>query len=900
VTTNNNHHTMNPTQQSVRWTAVIGTFAAAVSTLLAQTASPESRTETSPTEQVVTLAAFNVSGDAAHGYVASETTTGTRIATKIQDLPFSVSVVTSDFMKDFALFDLNSQLSLVSGVSPSEATGQFQLRGFASPVTLVDGFRRLGLVDVTAIQRTEIIKGTVDSIYGAVPPGGAVNIVTRLPSTTPSQELTVAAGSNGFLRGTVNTSGPLGSSGKVFYGVTFSDMTRKYSEEFSSQHHSDLDAKLMFKPDGNTNIVLDFEHHELYEHPFVQILTVTEKQLMPWAGNSVTESQYYGTAPYDLLNYNYAGPESYGHNRQTSATATFEHKFSDVYSLRFGANAFNNPFNNQSVGSGAYYPYGLGNVTVVAGVVQQPFTPEVKDQPGVTWTNNRGGGMQLDNLFRFDVGSIKNKFLLTGDYYELSNRNKQILATVGTSQATDYYALYSPYSPAGASYYTPATTWSPAFGYGWNTTLYGQNPGLYTDMGTDQWQAFSDYGIFASEQASLLGDRLHLMVGGRWDYVKNQVKNYNLPGPGGVPYSIGGVEPTPYQAFDYNTGGYTYQLGLSFALAPGVNLYANKSSGFNPQPQIDTNTGKPLASNTSQGYEIGLKTSLLNNRLNLTANHFLINEHNLAQSETDPVTNIKATILAGLERSQGYEFDATYAVTDALFVKADWGYTKARVLDAAPLTFYEGLPIRRVPRNNIGGAVTYSFRGRLHGLSVNGIATYLSKSLINLGSGKSLIPGPASATVGSAGSIYYVPATNTTYTLADPKITGETKLGTVPFNNVPFPGSGLLPYPAQPAGAVINFPVNSVGQPLPLANPAVPGVYAGTPAGVYVDDGRQNIYNPSSIVFGVGAGYSWKPTPRFSNKIQVNVQNVLNRKYTYGSGVPGAPFGIIVQYRVGF
>jgi len=862
-------------------------------------------TAPAPSDQVITLNAFDVTADAAHGYVASEATTGTRVANKIQNLPFSVNVVTADFMNDLGLFDLNSQLGFVSGFSPSETYGQFQLRGFPSPITLVDGFRRLGAVDTVDIQRFEIIKGTVGSIYGAVPPGGVVNYVTREPSTTPSQEITLGGGTDDFERATVYSSGPLGDSGKLFYLFDAADLSNKYAEEFASRHSTYISGKLVYKPDAATDIKLDFEHTELYEHPFSQVLTVTEKQTMPWAANSITESQYYGNvAGTSLQNYNYAGPESYDHRRLTSLTGSLEHRFSDIYSIRLGVNAFNNPYNDQLVGSGAYYPYGTGNVTLVGNVVQQAFTPEVKDQPQVDWNPQRGGGAQLDNSFNFTTGPVKNRFLVTADYYELSQRSFTLAAAAGvnsgTVEATDYYALYSPYNPSGASYYTPASSWTPANGYGWNTTMYGANPGIYSDIITDQWTAFGDYGLFANEQASLFNDKLIFTAGGRFDYVRNQIKNFNIPGPGGAAYAIDGPEPTPYQAFDYNTQGYTYQLGVTYAIVPGVNIYANKSSGFNPQPQIDSYTGLALPNNTSQGYEIGLKTSLLNGRLNLTADRFLINEYNLAQTETDPVTGVKDTILAGLERSQGYEFDATYGITDNLYFQGNWGYTNAKVLDVSTLTFYEDLPIRRVPRNNVGGLLRYQFTGGLRGLYVYGGGRYYSKSLINLGSGKSLVPGPASTTVGSTTSMYYVPSQNLTYTSGtDPKLAGEIKVTSTPFNNVPFPASGLLPYPAQPAGALINYPVNATGVPLPLQNAGTPNVYVGEPVGVFVDDGRELIYNAPYAVFNIGTGYNWK-MGRFSHKVQINVSNLFNRVFTYGSGAPGAPFQIYTQYSLGF
>jgi len=108
-------------------------------------------TQVSPQSNIVTLEAFDVTADAAHGYIASETSTGTRIASKIVETPFAVNVVTSDFIEDFAAFDLNSQLSFVSGFSPSEVFGQYQLRGFAASTSLVDGFRRIGLIDTKNI-----------------------------------------------------------------------------------------------------------------------------------------------------------------------------------------------------------------------------------------------------------------------------------------------------------------------------------------------------------------------------------------------------------------------------------------------------------------------------------------------------------------------------------------------------------------------------------------------------------------------------------------------------------------------------------------------------------------------------------------------------------------------------
>jgi outer membrane receptor protein involved in Fe transport len=439
------------------------------------------------------------------------------------------------------------------------------------------------------------------------------------------------------------------------------------------------------------------------------------------------------------------------------------------------------------------------------------------------------------------------------------------------------------------------STWSPTLGYGWNTTTYNQNAALYNAVTSDNWTASGDAGLFASEWATLFHDHLVLMAGGRYDNVKNQVKNYNIPATG-TASSLVLAEPTSYQAFDYSTSAWTYQLGASLKVVNGLSLYANKSTAFNPQPQLDSYTGLALPNNKANGYEFGLKATLLDGRFNLTADRFLIDEFNVVQSETDPVTGQKDTILSGEQQAKGYETQFTYQVTAGLQFLGDWGYTETKILNSDTLTFLNGLPTRRVPRDNAGLAARYEItHGKLRGLYLLGAVRYFSKSLVNLGSGKSLIPGPAGTTVGATSNMYYVPAKNLTY-LSDPKATGEVKLTATPVINVPFPVNGLLPYPNLPANALVNYPVDANGNPLPLSSK---GVYVGEPTGVFVDDGRLNNFNAPASVVTVGTGYTWK-TGRVSHLLRVDVSNLLNRQYTWGSGVPGMPLQILATYNLHF
>lgn len=91
-------------------------------------------------DEVVILPSFQVTGSSASEYVAAESVTGTRVATKLRELPFTVNVVTGDLLDDFAAFEFREQFGYTSSVSVWEtlSTG-YSLRGFDADVQLRSG-----------------------------------------------------------------------------------------------------------------------------------------------------------------------------------------------------------------------------------------------------------------------------------------------------------------------------------------------------------------------------------------------------------------------------------------------------------------------------------------------------------------------------------------------------------------------------------------------------------------------------------------------------------------------------------------------------------------------------------------------------------------------------------------
>jgi len=183
-----------------------------------------------PVDDAVRLSDFNVTADDDRGYAASETLSGSRVATKIIDLPYTVNVLTSEFFADFAIFDLNDTLTQIGSFTGLSGGGGFTLRGFSSSSQLRDGFYRIGRFGTSNVDRIEVIKGSNAAIYGRTSPGGMINMISKEPRSHPGSKFTLNVGSYSTLRGTFETTGPLFTSslGKTSFLLTSSEGNRAY------------------------------------------------------------------------------------------------------------------------------------------------------------------------------------------------------------------------------------------------------------------------------------------------------------------------------------------------------------------------------------------------------------------------------------------------------------------------------------------------------------------------------------------------------------------------------------------------------------------------------------------------------------------------------------------------
>jgi len=123
----------------------------------------------------------------------TEASSGTKSDLPLAETPQSISVIDSSTISDLGIQNLNQAMRFVAGVTPetrgasAEVYDQFNLRGFTVP-TFLDGLKLIGgvgyaapQIDMSRLDRIEVVKGASSALYGASSPGGLVNEQSKLP-----------------------------------------------------------------------------------------------------------------------------------------------------------------------------------------------------------------------------------------------------------------------------------------------------------------------------------------------------------------------------------------------------------------------------------------------------------------------------------------------------------------------------------------------------------------------------------------------------------------------------------------------------------------------------------------------------------------------------------------------
>ncbi len=172
------------------------TRGAVLTALVAQLLPAQPAPSAPPAEEVVELSPFTIDARSDNGYYTANALSGTRVATEIKNLPLNLSVLSEEFLRDAAIYDVDSILQwTASNTGPNNP----RIRGLQSN-TRVNGFGGSERDDSISIGRVEVVKGPGAVISGSSAPGGIVNVLTKRPLARNQFTVAQVANDRGLFR----------------------------------------------------------------------------------------------------------------------------------------------------------------------------------------------------------------------------------------------------------------------------------------------------------------------------------------------------------------------------------------------------------------------------------------------------------------------------------------------------------------------------------------------------------------------------------------------------------------------------------------------------------------------------------------------------------------------------
>ena len=237
---------------SVGLSLIIGTSAAHAQS------DANSGSDEDSSEIIVIGDAFSETG----GLLARQTSTGSRFPVDVEKLPNTIRILPQELITDTRATLPQDLTKYVSGVQTLPGFGDnagFLIRGFfANYEILRNGVRGENPADLSNIERIEVLKGPISSLYGGTGAfAGNINVITKRPLEQFKGEAVLYAGSDDFYRVQGDVGGPLNSDGSLRFRLNGAAESAGSFREFVSSEKYIGSGSLEYAPSDDISLRFD-------------------------------------------------------------------------------------------------------------------------------------------------------------------------------------------------------------------------------------------------------------------------------------------------------------------------------------------------------------------------------------------------------------------------------------------------------------------------------------------------------------------------------------------------------------------------------------------------------------------------------------------------------------------
>ncbi len=654
-------------QYPLRWRALLCAFSVffgfGTSVLIAQEVDESEDSDTTEQEEIEELSPFEVSVEGDRGYYATNTISGSRISTALQDMPMPIEVITSEFIEDTGALDLRESLKYSAGVildSQNDAGANLddvpggvhngggatnnissttiKIRGFVTDNSLRKGFRRQHGSDSINIDRVEVVRGPAALLYGIGNFGGIVNYLPKRPLGINQTTVTALVGKDALYRATIDHTAPINDT--LGYRVTAAAETANHWTFEQSRDKWFVSPVIEWQPFTKSKLTLDFEigNEKVNGIGFQRMRARGDLSL----DNSIDQPDRLQKAGFvdfegiDERKFRLSGPDTFVDTKAYNLLAEYNQNIIRGVDFLVGYNHAKADNEIRDIIANSYVR-GAGPENLRSTITVLPFETLNGDPiyDGEIFNPNLGNQNVIltDTILTYawqdsEVNRTRDEFRaeLTANFdlfqnSEWLNMNHLFLAGYSWLEAqTERKAFSSGAGSRASQLYRDPNNLNPIrFGEGvlddgTPDGMVGFDPLLQVSQSEN---VSNNEGLYAVWQGRFWNERITAIAGIRDD--KNKVKITDYTFSGGNQTGTSTNEPETQQQT-------TNQFGLSVEVLPGVTVFGLMSEGLQPNFDGDRDgNGNAIAATLAESEEVGIKLNLFDSRLAMTASTYKIN-----------------------------------------------------------------------------------------------------------------------------------------------------------------------------------------------------------------------------------------------------------------------------------
>jgi iron complex outermembrane receptor protein len=569
-------------------------------------------------------------------YTTTNIHSATWTGVPIDKTPVTAQVIPRQVIEDQASDRIKDVVRNVAGVSQVKTEGrgiqfeEYNIRGFSQRAMLA-GFTlyAMPVINLAGVEQVEVLKGPSSSLYGAIEPGGMVNIIPKLPQFESRTTIYGEIGSYNHYRSGIDSTGPIDSNTayRVVCDYENSDSYRNY-----------LNKEAFFCAPSLTWIMPD------------------QTRITAWMWYQHLDRPVDNGITFD----------STGHpigkaSQNFASSSDNSQSIDDITSCLQLEHPVNNDF---TVYLRYLYHYFDGQYDAIR--LQSKTANKLTPYYDNSSFHNDEHDILDYAVWRFDLGPTEHH-LLFGTEVSASDYHYYKL----TDNTLSPFSIYNPVYPTGPYHPTAGSI--------------------------DQITLTKVAAGYVQDQVDLLDDKMHLLAGGRSDYVDRFNRS---------------TDNSRYSAYDM---GYSGRGGAMYDLTEWMSPYTTISRSFNPTTGA-TVTGDMVDPTTGVQYEGGTKFKFFQKKLQITTAAFQTTKDDVAVKDEVNSTSTKTYYMnGGKMRSEGAEVSALGQITKEWQVVGSYAYTDTRVIQSSSLPV--GASLVNVPLNSGSLWLKYTLQdGPLNGL----------------------------------------------------------------------------------------------------------------------------------------------------------------------------------------